>query len=46
MRAGGIRLRWHHFDYSTSDARGAHSDVLLPSAQKDSNAERPKLFHC
>ena len=44
MRAGGSRLHYQQFDYSSSDPERSRSDDLLSDARDHSQAEPPALF--
>ena len=43
MRAGGSRLHYQQFDYSTSNTESARSEALLSDAPDHSGAESPAL---
>ena len=44
MRAGGSRLHYQQFDYSSSDPERSRSDDLPSDARDHSQAESPALF--
>ena len=44
MRAGGSRLHYQQFDYSSSDPERSRSDDMLSDARDHSQAESPALF--
>ena len=44
MRAGGSRLHYQQFDYSSSHPERSRSDDLLSDARDHSQAESPALF--
>ena len=44
MRAGGSRLHYQQFDYSSSYSESSRSDDLLSDARDHSQAEPPALF--
>ena len=44
MRAGGSRLHYQQFDYSSSDSERSRSDDLLSDARDHSQEEPPALF--
>ena len=44
MRAGGSRLHYQQFDYSSSNPEPAGPEVLLSDARDHSEADPPALF--